>query len=303
MNVWLLAARPKTLPASTSGVIVGSALAFAERHFDLWSALLSFFVALCLQIASNFANDVFDFESGADAGRSHGPTRVTQAGLLTPLQVKSGLVVILILATVAGVALILHSLETAPGAWPWLSAIGLLAIAASVGYTTGPFPLARLGLGDVFVLIFFGFAATLGSYFVQAGHLELAAFLLSLGPGLIIVAILVVNNLRDLDEDRQAQKKTLAVRFGSRFAKTEYVSCLSLAYAVVAVVVACGLATPWVLLTFLSLPLAFKNVRLILTARGSALNSALAGTGVLSFIWALLFALGMILSGTLAGAL
>ncbi|NNM53676.1 MAG: 1,4-dihydroxy-2-naphthoate polyprenyltransferase [Spirochaetales bacterium] len=298
MTAWLLAARPKTLPASTSGVIVGSALAFAERHFDLWSALLSFFVALCLQIASNFANDVFDFESGADAGRSHGPTRVTQAGLLTPRQVKSGLLVVLILATLAGIGLIVHSLETAPGAWPWLSAMGLFAIAASVGYTTGPFPLARLGLGDVFVLVFFGFVATVGSYFVQTGHLELSTFLLSLGPGLIIVAILVVNNLRDLDEDRKAQKKTLAARFGERFAKTEYVSCLSLAYVVLALVVASGLTTPWVLLTFLSLPLAFKNVRLILTARGSALNAALAGTGALSFIWALLFALGMILSST-----
>ncbi len=295
-SAWLKAARPKTLPASTSGVLVGSALAYADKHFDLFSALAAFFVALALQIASNLANDVYDFESGADTNRTHGPLRVTSAGLLSPRQVKTGLLVVLLLASVVGVAVIMYSHQTAPGAWPWLSALGVFAIAASIGYTTGPFPLAKLGLGDVFVLIFFGFAATSGSYFLQTGTLKTAALLLSLGPGLIIVAILVVNNLRDIPEDRVHHKRTLAVRFGERFAKIQYLLCLTLAYAVLLITVTIRLVSPWTLLVLLTLPLAFKNLRLIWSVRGSALNAVLGGTGLLSFLWAFGFALGILLS-------
>lgn len=298
---WTMAARPRTLPASTSGVIVGSALAFAERRFDVLAALAAFVVALSLQIASNLANDVFDFESGADAKRAHGPTRVTQSGILSPRQVKTGLLVVIAIAAAAGLWLVARSLAVAPGAWPWLAATGALAIVASVAYTTGPFPLARLGLGDLFVLVFFGFAATVGSYFVQAGHLAGSAVLLSLGPGLVIVAILVVNNLRDIDEDRATDKKTLAVRFGAGFAKAEYVACVGLSYMALATAVAFGLVSPWGLLALLSIPLAVKNARVVLGARGPALNAALGGTGMLSFVWALLFAVGLVASAPVAG--
>jgi len=297
---WTMAARPKTLPASTSGVIVGSALAFAGGRFDLLPALAAFVVALALQIASNFANDVFDFESGADAKRAHGPTRVTQSGILSPRQVKIGLAVVIGIAALAGLGLVYHSLAIAPGSWPWLLATGLLAIISSVAYTTGPFPLSRLGLGDLFVLLFFGFAATMGSYFVQAGRMDAGPILLSLGPGLVIVAILVVNNLRDIDEDRETGKRTLAVRFGAGFAKAEYLACLVLADIVLIAAVVFGLAAPWTLLALLSAPLALKNVRTVLGAKGPALNAALGGTGRLSFVWALLFAAGVIL-GKLVG--
>ncbi|MDA8427104.1 MAG: 1,4-dihydroxy-2-naphthoate octaprenyltransferase, partial [Treponema sp.] len=211
---WMMAARPRTLPASTSGVIVGSVLAFAEGRFALLPALASFVVALALQIASNLANDVFDFESGADAKRAHGPTRVTQSGILSPREVKRGLLLTMAIAAAAGVWLVIRTAELEPGSWPWLLAAGAAAILASVAYSTGPFPLSRLGLGDLFVLLFFGFAATVGSFYVQTGRLGAAPILLSLGPGLVIVAILVVNNLRDIEEDREADKLTLAVRFG-----------------------------------------------------------------------------------------
>ncbi|HUW41090.1 MAG TPA: 1,4-dihydroxy-2-naphthoate polyprenyltransferase [Rectinemataceae bacterium] len=291
---WIMAARPRTLPASTSGVIVGSALAFAEGRFALLPALASFVVALALQIASNFANDVYDFESGADAKRSHGPTRVTQSGILSPREVKTGLLVVIGVAILAGAWLILRARSVAPDSWLWLLAAGLLAVVASVGYSTGPFPLARLGLGDLFVLLFFGFVATAGSFEVQAGHLGAAPILLSLGPGLVIVAILVVNNLRDIEEDRVVGKRTLAVRFGSGFAKSEYIGCLALSYLVLALTVALGLVSVWGLLALASLPLAVKNTRVVLAARGQALNAALAGTGLLSFAWALLFAAGLI---------
>lgn len=296
LAAWIMAARPRTLPASTSGVIVGSALAFAEGRFAVLPALLSFVVALALQIASNFANDVFDFESGADSVRAHGPTRVTQSGILSPRQVKTGLLAVIGVAVLAGLGLVLLTLRSAPGSWPWLLATGGLAILASVAYTTGPFPLSRLGLGDLFVLVFFGFAATLGSYFVQAARLSGAAALLALGPGLIIVAILVVNNLRDIEEDRQVAKLTLAVRFGEGFAKAEYLLCLAGSYLVLGVAVLLGLVTVWGLLALLSLPLAVKNGRSLLRDKGPALNATLGGTGMLSFLWALLFALGLLIA-------
>ncbi len=299
LAAWTMAARPKTLPASTSGVIVGSALAFAAGRFDPVSALAAFVVALALQIASNFANDVFDFESGADARRAHGPTRVTQSGILSPRQMKRGLLVVIGIAALAGLWLVLRSLSLAPGSWPWLLGTGILAVISSVAYTTGPFPLSRLGLGDLFVLIFFGFAATMGSYFVQAGRMEAAPILLSLGPGLIIVAILVVNNLRDIEEDRETGKYTLAVRFGAGFAKAEYLACLALADIVLIVSIIAGLTSPWTLLALLSAPLAIKNGRAMLSIRGSALNATLGGTGRLSFLWALLFAVGALIGALL----
>jgi len=293
---WTMAARPKTLPASTSGVIVGSALSFSIGRFELVAALAAFVVALALQIASNFANDVFDFESGADSMRAHGPTRVTQSGILSPRQVKAGLLVVIAVAALTGLGLVFHGLALSPGSWPWLLGTGALAIASSVAYTAGPFPLSRLGLGDLFVLIFFGFAATMGTYFVQAGRLSAACALLSLGPGLVIVAILVVNNLRDMEEDRETGKRTLAVRFGRGFAMAEYLACVSLSYVVLGIAVALGLVSAWSLLALLSLPLAAKNVRRVFTARGPALNAALAGTGMLSFVWALLFAAGLVVA-------
>jgi 1,4-dihydroxy-2-naphthoate octaprenyltransferase len=288
-KAWIMAARPRTLPASASGVIVGSALAFKDGRFDLLPALAALVVALALQVASNFANDVFDFERGADEKRSHGPTRVTQAGLLSPSQVKAGLALVIGVAALAGLWLAWHS------GW-WLLLVGLAAIVSAVAYTAGPWPLAYLGLGDLFVFVFFGLAAVTGTYYVQAGSLGPAPFLLSLPPGLIIVAILVVNNLRDIEEDRVAGKRTLAVRFGAPFARYEYLACLVLAYASLGPALGFGLVPPWTLLTLLSLPLVWKNSRLVMEEEGRVLNAALGGTGMIALVWSLLFAAGILIS-------
>jgi 1,4-dihydroxy-2-naphthoate octaprenyltransferase len=299
LAVWIMAARPRTLPASASGVIVGSALAALEGAFRPLPALAALLVALCLQIASNLANDVFDFERGTDAKRSVGPTRVTQAGLLTPRQVKAGLVAVIVVAAFAGLWL------ASVAGW-WLLLVGAAAIVSAVVYTAGPFPLSHLGLGDLFVFLFFGLAAVVGSYFVQAGHLGAAAWAMSLPPGLIIVAILVVNNLRDIDEDREAGKRTLAVRFGAGFTKGEYLFCLAVAYLAVPIAAAFGLVPWWAMASWLSVPLAVKNARIVLTKNGAALNAALGGTGMLAFAWAALFAAGLAvcsLAGILAGGL
>ncbi len=229
-QIWWLAIRPRTLPAAASGVVMGSALAWHDGSFQLVPAIAALLVALLLQIGSNVANDVFDFERGADTSARQGPLRVTQAGLLTPAQVKRGMYIIFGLAALCG--LYLASLR----GWTVIL-IGIAAIISAVAYTGGPFPLGYYGLGDVFVFIFFGLAAVAGTYYVQVGTVSTAAWWMSVPVGLIITAILVVNNLRDLENDRKAGKYTLAVKFGEKATKIEYVLCVGIAYLILSVLV------------------------------------------------------------------
>jgi len=286
-QIWLLAIRPKTLPAAASGVVMGSALAWMDGSFRLLPALAALCVALLLQIASNVANDVFDFERGTDTDERQGPLRVTQARLLTPAQVKRGLLVILGLAAAFG----LYLAFVRGWAVVW---IGLAAIVSAIAYTGGPFPLGYYGLGDLFVFIFFGLAAVAGTYFVQVGSVSPAAWWMSVPVGLIITAILVVNNLRDIENDRKGKKHTLAVRLGVRGTRTEYLLCLVGAYLIIPLAAWLGLV-PWLaLLTWLSLPLAIKTARTVFTQAGRPLNAALAGTGQLALSFSLLFWIGLI---------
>ncbi len=286
---WLLAVRPRTLPASASGVVVGSAMAAYHGGFRLLPALASLAVSLCLQIASNLANDVFDFERGADAKRAHGPTRVTQAGLLSPRAVKTGLIVAIAIAAAIGALLAIDS-------GPVVIGIGGLAILASIAYSAGPFPLSYHGLGELFAFLFFGVAAVAGSYFVETGRASAAVFAVSLAPGCIIAAILVVNYLRDIEEDAEAGKRTLAVRFGVGFAKVEYLSCLALAFLLIPVAALAGILPWWSLASWLSLPLALGSARTMVKETGRSLNRALAGTGMLSLAFSLLFAAGILVA-------
>ncbi len=222
-QIWLLASRPKTLPAAGAPVIVGSALAYADGNFQFGSALACLVAALLLQIGSNLANDVFDYENGADQGERLGPTRVTQTGLLTPGEVKRGMLVIFGLSAIIGVYLIFI------GGWPIL-VLGVAAILSAIAYTGGPYPLGYHGFGDLFVFIFFGLAAVAGTYYVQLMVVTLPVWGMSVAMGLLTVAILVVNNLRDIESDRQSNKRTLAVRFGEHSARLEYVICFLGAY-------------------------------------------------------------------------
>ena len=286
-QIWWMAIRPKTLPAAASGVVMGSALAWMDGSFQLLPALAALGVALLLQIGSNVANDVFDFERGADTSERQGPLRVTQAGLLTPAQVKRGMWIIFGLAAMCG--LYLAFLRGWVVIW-----IGLAAILSAIAYTGGPFPLGYYGLGDLFVFIFFGVAAVAGTYFVQVGSVNAAAWWLSVPVGLIITAILVVNNLRDIENDRKAGKRTLAVRLGEGGTRIEYLLCMVVAYLIIPVVAALGLI-PWMeLLTWLSLPLAWKTWRVVATQSGRPLNAALAGTGQVALLFSLLFLVGIL---------
>ncbi|MBI5946109.1 MAG: 1,4-dihydroxy-2-naphthoate polyprenyltransferase [Chloroflexi bacterium] len=289
LQIWWLAIRPRTLPAAASGVVMGSALAWRDGSFQLLPALAALLVALLLQIGSNVANDVFDFERGADTAERQGPLRVTQAGLLTPAQVKRGMWIIFGLAAFCG--LYLAALRGWTVIW-----IGVAAIVSAIAYTGGPFPLGYYGLGDLFVFIFFGLAAVAGTYYVQVGSVSAAAWWMSVPIGLIITAILVVNNLRDLENDRAAGKHTLAVRIGSQATKIEYVLLIAIAYLLLPVLLVMNLIPAMTMLTWVSLPLAFKSTRTVLAQTGRPLNAALAGTGQTALAYSLLFFLGILLS-------
>ena len=287
-QVWWLAARPKTLPAAASGVITGTALAWRAGHFRPGPALAALGVALLLQIGSNLANDVFDFERGADTAERSGPLRVTQAGLLSPAQVKAGMVIVFALA--AGLGLYLAWVSNWQVIW-----IGLAAIVAAVAYTGGPFPLGYYGLGDLFVFLFFGLAAVTGTYYVQAGSVSLAAWGMSVPIGLLVTAILVVNNLRDIATDRAAGKHTLAVWLGERGTQGEYFLCLLVAYLVLPVLIGLRLLPLAALLAWGSLWVAWPVGQTVLTQRGRALNATLAGTGQVALVYSLLFLAGLLI--------
>ena len=285
---WMLATRPKTLPASIASVIVGVAAAYADGVFRFGPALAALICAMLLQIGANVSNDYFDFKKGADTAARVGPLRVTQAGLLTPPQVVQGMALIFLLAAILGGYLIWQ------GGWV-IGLIGLLAILAALTYTGGPYPLGYNGLGEVFVFLFFGLAAVWGTYYAQARTLSAAAAWAALPIGLLIVALLVVNNLRDIATDRQSGKRTLAVRMGENGSVREYGVLLILAYLTTVVGIILFEVTPWVFLSFLTVPFAIRRYQEVKVVRGRPLNKTLAATAQLGLFFALLYALGLVL--------
>jgi len=214
LTSWVLASRPKTLFAAVAPVLLGSALAFSQSKGNLPAALAALFGAICIQIATNLANDYWDAKKGADTADRLGPVRVTASGLLKPRTVFLGMVFFFLLATAAGVFLTLRA------GWP-VVAIGVASILFGILYTAGPFSLAYLGLGEVFTFLFFGLVATAGTYFVQALSYSPDAVLLGVMPGCYSVVLIALNNLRDRATDQRVNKKTLAVRFGEKFARIE----------------------------------------------------------------------------------
>jgi 1,4-dihydroxy-2-naphthoate octaprenyltransferase len=288
-SAWFIAIRPKTLPAAAAPVIVGSALAFENNSFGGIVAVVCLLCAIFLQIGSNLANDVFDFEKGADAGERLGPTRVTQAGILTPRQVKTGMWIVFGITAIMGLFLIMI------GGWP-VFIIGIAAIISAIAYTGGPYPLGYHGLGDLFVFIFFGLAATAGTYYLHTGLVSAAALWMAAAMGSLTVSILVVNNLRDIESDRKVKKLTLAVRYGAKNAKLEYIVLVISAYGVPLFLMIAGDLPPLGMLTWLSLPLTIKWIYFVTRKSGRELNKALAGTGAVELLYALLFAAGMLIT-------
>ena len=293
LGAWLLASRPKTLSAAAVPVLVGSACASARGHISWGPALAALVGALLLQIGANFANDVFDYEKGADTAERLGPTRAVQAGLLSPKSMRQGMLLVFGLALLLGVYLM-----TVAG-WVILL-IGVASIISAIAYTGGPYPLGYHGLGDVFVFVFFGLVAVCGTVYVEIGQIPGVSWFCALPVGALATAILVVNNLLDRETDLRAGKRTLAVRFGRGFALGQYRALLALSYAVPILLAALRVTPAAVLLPLVSLPLAIKTERAVSSTEGRALNDLLAATAKLLLIFGLLFALGLALPSWLS---
>lgn len=275
---WLLAARPKTLSAASAPVIVGTALALEEQGGVEWIYVAcALFGALFIQIATNLINDALDFKKGADTQERLGPLRVTQAGLLNAEHVLRGGYVCLFVAALFGVPLIAHA------GWP-IVVIGLASILMAYAYTGGPYPLAYHGLGELFVMIFFGLAAVGGTYFVLTLQYSMDAFLCGVAVGSLAVVILAINNLRDIEGDRASNKKTIATRIGERGARIEIVAFVVIAYATIGS-----------LIVLISLPLAIALIVRVYQSKGRELNRCLAIAGALQWAFSLLFLVGVLL--------
>ncbi len=286
-GAWRSAARPPTLTAAVAPVLVGTGAAIGDGACSAGPFIAALFGAICLQIGANFANDVFDFERGADTGARLGPPRATQTGLLTPAQVKLGMWTAFLLATLAGVYLVVAA--------GWIViVIGLASIVAGLIYTGGPWPVGYHGLGDAFTFAFFGIVAVVGTYFVQAEAAPGFVWLAAVPVGCTVTAILVANNLRDIGTDRETGKTTLAVALGERGTRVWYVALLLAACGAAIALWPATRAEPWTLLVLASLPVAIAPLRAVAGgAAGRALNATLIQTARLHLIFGALLALAL----------
>ena len=286
---WLVAARPATLPAAVVPVLVGTAVAVRDGRFRLGPFLGALVASLFIQVGTNYANDYFDHKKGADTAERLGPVRLIQAGRAFPRAV--------LLATVLcfGAAALIGLYLVAVGGVPILI-IGVLSILSGIAYTGGPYPLGYNGLGDVFVFLFFGVVAVMGTYYLHVGAVGALAWWASVPVGLLVTAILVVNNVRDIPTDRAAGKRTLAVRIGRRATRAQYALFLAVAYLVPPALWLAGLLSPWAWLPWLTLPLALRAAQGVTTHEdGPTLNKMLRATGRLHLLYGILFAASLLL--------
>jgi 1,4-dihydroxy-2-naphthoate polyprenyltransferase len=290
VRLWLVAARPRTLPAAVAPVLVGTSLAREEGTFRPLAFAAALVGSIFIQIGTNLSNDYSDARRGADTEDRLGPVRVTAGGLMPPRRVLFGTWVAFGVAVAAGGYLI------AVAGWELLL-VGAASILAGVLYTGGPRPYGYEGLGELFVFLFFGVVAVTGSYYVQVESLSWEAFALSVPVGLLAASILVVNNVRDVDTDRRAGKRTLAVRLGRERARRLYAVLLVLAFAAPAAIWLAGGLSAWLCLALLAAPIGVTAARTVATSSdGPSLNAALARTGALLAAFALLLSVGILLS-------
>src|SRR3984893_8198199 len=284
VRIWVMAARVRTLPAAVAPVLVGTSLALGAGHFHPLAFIAALLGAVFIQVGTNLSNDYSDARRGADTEDRLGPVRVTAGGPVPPSQVLVATYVTFGLAVLCGAYLVAV-------AGPELIAVGAASILAGVLYTGGPRPYGYEGLGEVFVFLFFGVVAVAGSYFVQVQHLPWQAFLCAVPVGLLASAILGVNNMRDLETDSRADKRTLAVRLGRHRTRTLYAAMLAGAFASAPLPWVLGSMTPWLFLSWAAIPAAIALTIVVRTRTdGPALNHALARTGVLQLLFCLLFA-------------
>jgi 1,4-dihydroxy-2-naphthoate octaprenyltransferase len=285
MTPWLLAARPKTLAAAVTPVFVGTALACVHSPVVWLPFVFARRGAVVIQIGTNYVNDALDFKKGADTHTRLGPLRVTQAGLLDADAVLRGAYVCFGIAALCGVPLILR------GGWP-IAIVGVASILAAYAYTGGPYPLAYHGLGELFVMIFFGFTAVCGSFYLQRLTLDATTWIGGFAVGSLAVVILAINNLRDIDNDRASNKRTLAARFGATFARTEIIVFALAPFVGVAAIAYLRRSTT-LLLPMLGLIPALALLLRVTRSRGAELNRCLALAGALEWIFGILYVVGV----------
>lgn len=291
VRIWVMAARIRTLPAAVAPVLVGTSLALGAGHFHPVTFVAALLGAILIQVGTNLSNDYSDARRGADTEDRLGPVRVTAGGLVPPSQVLVATYVTFGLAMACGVYLIVVA------GWGLL-AVGAASILAGILYTGGPRPYGYEGLGEVFVFLFFGIVAVAGSYYVQVQSLPWEAFVCAVPVGLLASAILVVNNVRDLETDRRAGKRTLAVRLGRERTRALYVSMLVGAFVVAPLPWPLGAMSAWLLLPWAAVPLALAVAKVVRTRTdGPSLNGALARTGAMQLAFCAAYAAGILASG------
>jgi 1,4-dihydroxy-2-naphthoate octaprenyltransferase len=283
---WIQGARPRTLPAAIAPVLIGTAAAYELQAFRPFNAILAALVALLLQIGVNYANDYSDGIRGTDEDRV-GPLRLVGSGAARARDVKWAAFAAFGLAMLVGLVLVIVT-----QAW-WLILVGVGCVLSAWGYTGGKNPYGYMGLGDVFVFVFFGLVATLGTTYTQAGQVSLPAVIGAIGTGLIACALLMANNVRDIPTDTIAGKKTLAVRLGDRHARESYVLMLALALLLVVVLAP---TKPWMLIVLLLVPACLTPAWLMVNGKRKNLVPVLKQTGLINLGYSLLFSLGLVLS-------
>ena len=288
MHKWIIAIRLKTLPAAISPVLLGSSLSYKYGYFSSLIFFMTLFAAILIQIGTNFANDVYDFEKGTDRDDRLGPIRATQAGLISPKKMKVSMLGTFSIAILVGCYL------------AWIGGlpivfIGIASIIAGIAYTGGPYPLGYNGFGELFVFLFFGIIAVPGTYFLQAGTFTYLSIWLGSCMGMLSAAILVVNNIRDIDTDKVTGKKTLAVYFGILFSYIEFIILIICPYLILLYLIINKDLASSIYIVFLSLPIGLKLVFELITNTGIKLNTVLSSTAKLLFIFSLLCSIGLVI--------
>jgi len=285
---WILAARPKTLLAAFVPVLMGSALAISVNNFYPVYSIAALICAVLIQIGTNFTNDLYDHLKGADNKNRKGPQRALASGLISVKEMKWGITFTFGLSFIIGLYLVYSA------GWVIL-VIGIVSIAAGFIYTAGPFPLAYNGLGDAFVFIFFGVVGTMGTYYLHSTEFTFLSFLISLPVGAVTTNILVVNNFRDIDEDKAAGKNTLAVFIGRSYTRMEFILLLVLCYLVLILLFTEYNFSYWIFLPFITLPFSALLIKMLYKLSGTELNKTLELSAKFSGLFGLLFAAGLIL--------
>lgn len=288
LNSWILAARPKTLPAALVPVMVGSSLAYHQGKFYPLYSLIALICSLLIQIGTNFTNDLYDYLKGADTEKRKGPLRVLSAGLISVNEMKKAIAFVFGLTFLLGFYLVYVTDLN-------IFLIGVLSIIAGLAYTAGPYPLAYHGLGDLFVFLFFGIIGTMGTFYLHHQEFTILSFLVSLPVGALITNILIVNNYRDIEEDKQAGKNTLAVILGRKLSRYEYIFFLLLSFFIPFILYFEFNFHEIIFLPYLTLPAAIFLVKMIFNFQGQQLNKTLELSAKFSALYGLLFSAGMIL--------